>query len=133
MIQDIHSRISKVNCARIYDAYQNRGAPRTALSGQKSKASFDKLGAVPLISCCFALFVFPLFEFINPVSQQAVLNRMEARLENRIFWPAMAVISIILALQHRSRFNKFIWPPHILCLLAYIAFAGASILWAFSA
>ena len=43
--------------------------------------------------------------------------------ENRIFWPAMAAISVVLVVQNRSRFTL---PPHMICLLAYLAFAGAS-------
>ena len=53
---------------------------------------------------------------------------VEPRLENRIFWPALAVISVVLAVQNRSRLAL---PPHIICLLAYLAFAGTSVLWAF--
>ncbi len=56
---------------------------------------------------------------------------METRPENRIFWPAVAAISVILAVQNRSRLGKLTWPPHIICLLAYLAFAGASVVWAF--
>ena len=41
----------------------------------------------------------------------------------------MAAISVILAVQNRSRLTL---PPHIICLFAYLAFAGASVLWAFS-
>jgi O-antigen ligase len=52
----------------------------------------------------------------------------EPRLENRIFWPAAAAIAIVLAGQNRSRLTL---PPHIICLLVYLAFAGASVLWAF--
>jgi len=44
----------------------------------------------------------------------------------------MAVTSVLLIVQHRSRFAKLAWPPHIICLLAYLALAGASVLWAFS-
>jgi len=43
----------------------------------------------------------------------------------------MAAISVVLAIQNRSRLAKLSWPPHIICLLAYLAFAGASVLWAF--
>ena len=56
---------------------------------------------------------------------------MEPRPENKIFWPAMAAISVVLAVRNRSRFGRLTWPPHIICLLAYLAFAGASVLWAF--
>ena len=56
---------------------------------------------------------------------------LESSSENRIFWPAAAAISVILAVLNRSRLGRLTWPPHIICLLAYLAFAGASVLWAF--
>jgi exopolysaccharide production protein ExoQ len=40
----------------------------------------------------------------------------------------MAVISVVLAVRHRSRLTL---APHMICLLACLAFAGASVLWAF--
>jgi O-antigen ligase len=43
----------------------------------------------------------------------------------------MAAISVVLAVQNRSRLGRLTLPPHIVCLLAYLAFAGASVLWAF--
>jgi O-antigen ligase len=54
---------------------------------------------------------------------------LEARPEPRIFWPAMAAISVVFAVPNRSRLT---FPPHIISLFAYLAFAGASVLWAFS-
>jgi O-antigen ligase len=53
---------------------------------------------------------------------------VQNRPENRIFWPALAAISLVLAGRNRSRLSL---PPNIVCLLAYLAFAGASVLWAF--
>jgi O-antigen ligase len=55
---------------------------------------------------------------------------LEARLENRIFWPIMAAISIVLFVKNRSRPDRPTLPPHITCFLLYLAFAGASSLWA---
>jgi O-antigen ligase len=51
------------------------------------------------------------------------------RVENQIFWPPVTAIALgCLALRNRSRLT---WPPHIIWLAAYLALAGASILWAF--
>jgi exopolysaccharide production protein ExoQ len=110
---------------------QNRGASRIALSGPTPKAMIDKCTIVPLLACVFALIVSPLLAYFTPLDRQAVYNGA-ARLEPRIFWPVMAAISVILAAQNRSRLAKLTWPPHIICLLAYLSFAGASVLWAFS-
>jgi O-antigen ligase len=59
-------------------------------------------------------------------------SELEAGLTNRFFWPAMAAIAIIAAMTNSSRIGKLTIPPHIICLLVYVAFAGASVLWAFS-
>ena len=57
---------------------------------------------------------------------------MAPRMEPRIFWPAMAIIAVLLAARNRTRFSKLTWSPHLICLLVYLGFAGASVLWAFS-
>src|SRR4051794_12569750 len=92
----------------------------------------DKFTIVPVAACAFALIVSPLLAFFNPTDEQAMHTAGEARLENRVFWPAMAVISILLAAQNFSRLGKVTRAPHIICLVAYLSFAGASVLWAFS-
>jgi O-antigen ligase len=53
---------------------------------------------------------------------------MTPRLENKIFWPALAAISIVLI---AANWSRLVLPPNIKCLFAYLAFAGASVLWAF--
>jgi O-antigen ligase len=53
---------------------------------------------------------------------------MTPRPDNKIFWPALVAISAVLIVRNRSR---LVWPPHLICFLAYLAFCGASVLWAF--
>jgi exopolysaccharide production protein ExoQ len=89
----------------------------------------DKYAIVPISACIYALIVSPLLIYFNSFPIQTLQAAMESRPENRIFWPAIAAISVILAVRNRSRLT---FPPHIICLLAYLAFAGASVLWAFS-
>jgi exopolysaccharide production protein ExoQ len=90
----------------------------------------DKCAIVPISACVYAAIVSPLLGFASgpPTSLQSI---MESHPENRIFWPAMAAISVILAARNRSRLSRLTLPPHIICLIAYLAFAGASVLWAF--
>jgi O-antigen ligase len=90
----------------------------------------DICAVVPILACIFALIVFPLLIFVTSPEVKTMQSFLtEHRLEPRIFWPAMAAISVVLAVQNRSRLAL---APHIICLLAYLAFAGASVLWAFS-
>jgi O-antigen ligase len=91
----------------------------------------DNCTIVPISACVFALIVFPLLTFFDSPSQEAVLSGADARPENRIFWPVMAAISVLLAIKYRSRLAKLSWPPHIVCLFVCVGFAGASVLWAF--
>jgi O-antigen ligase len=53
---------------------------------------------------------------------------MTPRVENKIFWPATAAIALVLVVQNWSRLTI---PAHIKWLFAYLALAGASVLWAF--
>src|SRR5271165_4512891 len=129
MSQGMHSRISETNRVRSNGPRQSRGASSTALSGPNPKSMIDRFAIVPILACVFALIAAPLFAFLNPASYEAVLSGADPRPENRIFWPAMAAISVIFAVQNRSRLTL---PPNIICLVAYLAFAGASVLWAFS-
>jgi O-antigen ligase len=92
--------------------------------------AFDACAAVPIAAFVFALIVSPLLILASPAGDGLVnaIQNAVPRPENRIFWPAAAVISAVLAAQNRSRLS---FPPHIVCLLGYLAFAGASVLWAF--
>jgi exopolysaccharide production protein ExoQ len=94
-----------------------------------SASMLDKYAFVPILACVFALIVSPLLaHFLHPPQMATII---QTDYEARIFWPAIAAISFILAVQNRSRLGRLIWPPHILCLFACVAFAGASVLWAF--
>ncbi len=92
----------------------------------------DKCAMVPVMVCAFAVIASPLLIYFTSPDVQTLQMLMEARPETRIFWPAMAALSIGLAGQHRNRLNKIAVPPHIICLLVYLVLAGASVLWAFS-
>lgn len=83
---------------------------------------------LPTLACLFALVVSPILIFSSYTNPHA----LDARPENRIFWPAMALITLGLMLKDPSRLGKLSWPPHIICLLAYLGFAGLSVVWAFS-
>lgn len=90
---------------------------------------FDRYIAVPIAACVYATIVSPLIlSSCNPLDAKCAL---ESRPENKIFWPAMAVISLIFVTQNISRVGRLRLPPHILCFLAYFAFAGASVVWAY--
>jgi exopolysaccharide production protein ExoQ len=113
-----------------YKTRQSRSASHAALSGPTPKRTIDKFTILPISACVFALIAYPLLLVLSdPQTLHHATQAAEARPEPRFFWPAMAVISVLLSTQNSSRLTL---PPHIICLLAYLVFAGASVLWAFS-
>jgi exopolysaccharide production protein ExoQ len=96
-------------------------------------AMIDKWSFLPILAFVYASIVMPLIAFVSPPAtlQSMLQSVVEGQLVNRIFWPAMAASSVVLVMRNRSRIGKLILPPHITCLLAFLAFAGASTLWAF--
>jgi len=96
-------------------------------------AMIDKWSFLPILAFVYASIVMPLISFVSPPAtlQSTLQSVVEGQLANKIFWPAMAASSVILVMRNRSRIGKLILPPHITCLLAFLAFAGASTLWAF--
>jgi O-antigen ligase len=95
----------------------------------------DKFLIVPLLACAYVEIVAPLLIFVTAEPDRPGLSGasklqslITPRPENKIVWPALAAIAVFLAVRNRSRLTL---PPHIICLFAYLAFAGASVLWAF--
>lgn len=83
----------------------------------------DRYAIAPISAIVFALIVSPLYlNFQYPVETDYLA---------KFFWPAMAAISVMFAVGDRSRLSRLTWPPHILCLFACLAFAGASVMWAY--
>ena len=86
----------------------------------------DRYALIPILACVYATIVFPLIIASCAPTDSACL--LEARPESKIFWPLLAAISLVWAARNYSRLN---FPPLIICLLAYLALAGASVLWAY--
>lgn len=82
--------------------------------------------AVPVLACVYATIVFPLI--IASCSPDDTACLLEARPESKIFWPALALISLVWAVRNHSRLK---FPPLVVWLFAYLAFAGLSVTWAF--
>jgi exopolysaccharide production protein ExoQ len=81
---------------------------------------------VPILACVYATIVFPLI--IASCSPEDTACLLEARPESKIFWPALALVSLVWAARNWSRLR---FPPLVVWLFAYLAFAGMSVLWAF--
>jgi exopolysaccharide production protein ExoQ len=99
---------------------------------RRAEFSSPTLGVftTPTLACAYALIISPMLIFFT--ATPGSLGGYETRNENKFFWPALAGIAVIIAAHNLSRGRKVSCPPHILCLLAYLALAGMSILWAFA-
>jgi hypothetical protein len=87
--------------------------------------TIDTCVIVPIAACVYAAIVSPLLIYVTTGPSTSI---MAPRVENKIFWAALAAISVVLVIRSWSRLTL---PPHIICLFAYLALAGASVLWAF--
>jgi exopolysaccharide production protein ExoQ len=85
---------------------------------------------IPILACAYASIVSPMLDLGAP--PRTLQSTLEPSLANRIFWPTLAAVSIICAARNYSRISRLTFPPHIIFLFAYLALAGASILWAFN-
>jgi O-antigen ligase len=95
---------------------------------------FDKFAMIPLAAFVFVEIVTPLLHYTPRSSVRVSLEEklqgiMASRLENKIFWPVLAAITFVLVARNWSRLTL---PFHVKWLFAYLAFAGISVLWAFS-
>jgi exopolysaccharide production protein ExoQ len=84
---------------------------------------------VPILGCVYAAVLGPLYDYTNGYNRPIV--NAQPGVPNRIFWPAMAAVTVFLVLRNQVRLGRLTVPRHIICLLVYVAFAGASVLWAF--
>ena len=98
---------------------------------RSSPPVIDKFVIIPILACVYVIIVGPLIYFFS-APPRTVQSIMEVRWENRIFWPSIAAITAVLVARNLARFSRLSWPPLIICLVAYLAFAGASVLWAFN-
>src|SRR5205807_1560055 len=88
----------------------------------------DKWSILAISAVAYTSIVAPLIE---PDRTLQSILAAESIWHNRIFWPVMAASSVGLAMLNRSYVGKRSLPPNIICLLVYLAFAGASVLWSF--
>lgn len=103
----------------------------TAMGRSRPRTSrVDKCAFVPVAGFLFSMIGFPLLQLLNPDDLHGTLTGTAPRPEVRLFWIPVALTTVLLIAQNRSRLSRLAWPPHIIWLAAYLAFAGASVVWA---
>jgi len=86
---------------------------------------------LPVAACAFAVIVQPLILFFTTAGVNSSSTAMvDVRYENKIFWPVLAVIAIILVAGNPSRRIKL--APHLVWFCAYLTLAGLSAVWAYA-
>jgi len=99
---------------------------------RRAGPAIDVCAMLALSVCVFALIADPLLTFVEYADQRTVSSTMDPSWDTRVFWPTVAALSMLLGVQNRARLSKLAWSPPIICLFIYLAFAGASVVWAFS-
>ncbi|GLH79959.1 hypothetical protein SSBR45G_48680 [Bradyrhizobium sp. SSBR45G] len=94
-----------------------------------SASAFDVCALIPIAAFAYSSLIQPLIYFNFPPTP-GLQGLLESRIENRIFWPALAALAIIAAAQRLARGGRLSVPPNIVSLCAYFGFAGASVTWA---
>src|SRR5262245_7419678 len=85
--------------------------------------------STPILACAYALIIAPLLLFFTH-EPSSVAGQFETRNEHKFFWPTLTAVAAIVAMRKLSRGSKVSCPPHIFCLIACVAFAGITVLWA---
>jgi exopolysaccharide production protein ExoQ len=98
---------------------------------ESSVSLIDKYSFIPILACLYTVILHPLIMLpcsLGDWNHADTKCLMESGTDAKFFWPTISLFSVALILWHRSRLAL---PPHVICLLPYLAFAGASVLWAF--
>ena len=98
-------------------------------AGPRAGGTFDVCALIPVVAFAYSSLIQPLIYFAFPPSA-GLQGLLESRVENRIFWPVLAALAIIVAAQRLGRSGRLSVPPNIVGLCVYFGFAGASVAWA---
>jgi O-antigen ligase len=73
------------------------------------------------------MILIPILDYVTQPSQ---IELAEGGIANRIFWPSLAALSIVLAVRNLRFARRQRLAPHISWLIALALYAGASTAWA---
>src|SRR5215471_5741803 len=98
------------------DHAQKSNNPSTGFSGA------TLLAIIPVFAIFYILLVLPF-----------IPGEGNERVENILFWPLAAVLTLTLIFQNWARIDyRFFRSLPIVSLIAYLVFAAASLTWAYS-
>src|SRR6266704_254865 len=70
-----------------------------------SASASGPLAMIPVLALAYSALIQPLIYFYFPPAP-GLEGLMESRMEDRIFWPVLAAISVVLAARHWSRIQR---------------------------
>ena len=78
----------------------------------QSSLVLDKF-LLPLAACAFALIVSPLLIVLSAEGPdtKTLAGAMAVRYENKVFWPALLALTVIVVFRHRERLSRASFPP----------------------
>ena len=103
-----------------------RNGPPVARLPGKDRRLLDKFSIVPAVACVYAIIVFPIMISTCNMNDMECLS--SAGPVSKAFWPFLFLVALALIVPNRARLKL---PTHVLCLVACLALAGASVTWAF--
>lgn len=104
----------------------SRRPVQTGRSRGSGLVALDKYSIIPTVACLYALIVYPMILSVCDMRDLECLS--DTPPISRVFWPILFMATLILVVPNRARLRL---PTHFACLLAYLAFAGLSVTWAF--
>ena len=81
----------------------------------------------PTLACFFSVIISPILEDHTLNSR---IELADPGIWNRIFWPSLAALSILLAVRNLRFVGRLRLAPHIFWLIALALYAGVSTVWA---
>ncbi len=115
--QDLYKRDKQTNLRKV----------RLSKTGEAAKSPTSVSSALtPTLACFYAVIIIPILDY----QSQPFRTELADGLPNRIFWPSLAALSIVLAARDFRFARRQRLAPHILWLIALALYAGASTVWA---
>ena len=112
------------------DEQTNFRETRPSKTGEAAESSTSVSSALlPTLACLYTVIIIPIFDYYQ--SQPSGIHLEEpSGIPNRIFWPSLAALSIVLAVRGLRFARRQRLAPHIYWLIALVLYAGASTVWA---
>jgi O-antigen ligase len=85
---------------------------------------------IPTVVCAYPALISPLLIYLTAdASATQITSEIDSRIENKIFWPMVVLVTITLSWRRLAYLRLIKAPAGLLFLATYIALAGCSVFW----